>query len=221
MRSLTRHSEQPYGIYSAPVGPFAMNQYLVISGREAALIDCGTSPSAFQKVAADHSSTITNIYLTHAHIDHVAGLADTKRIIDAPIWLHDAGQPVYANAVASGLMFGMRIDAPPATEKTLSEGDVIHVGEADFDVWHVPGHAPGHVAFVDQKNGLVFGGDVLFRGSIGRLDLPGCSEPAMIESLRRFLTLPDETVIYPGHMGPTTIGEERANNSILKHFNLT
>src|SRR5262249_16632271 len=132
------------------------------------------------------------IWLTHAHIDHVAGVAAVKAATGAPIYLHPADRPLYDNAEKQGTMFGVEIDQPPPPDEQLAEGQVLGVGNCRFDVLFTPGHSPGHVSFVGH--GLALSGDVLFAGSIGRTDLPGGDTRTLLESISRKLwPLADET----------------------------
>lgn len=203
-----------------PVGPFAMNQYVLVDRAEsdAAIIDAGAPPKPFEALANEEGARLSRVLQTHAHVDHVAGLAETKRLLDLPIALHPDDAAVYDHAVASGLMFGMKVDPPPPYDEPLADGQRVNVGAIELEVLHTPGHAPGHVCFYAESHGFLIAGDLLFRGSIGRTDLPGCDLDAMIASLRRIFTLPDETQVFPGHMGPTTIGAERATNPFVRDF---
>jgi hydroxyacylglutathione hydrolase len=219
--SLRTFYDGSYRILGRPVGPFAMNQYLVVAGADAVLIDAGAPPEPFARAANALDAELREIWLTHAHVDHVAGLAETKRQHDVPIRLHDAGIPVLSQAVATGLMFGMQVEPPPPPDLSIVDEQRLTVGGIAFVALHTPGHAPGHIAFYDADHGQLLVGDLLFRGSIGRLDLPGCDTDAMRQSLARILTLPDDVVVYPGHMEPTTIGEERRSNPFLREFGLT
>jgi glyoxylase-like metal-dependent hydrolase (beta-lactamase superfamily II) len=115
-------------------------------------------------------------------------------------------------------MFGFQVSQPPEADKHLADKGTVSVGSLEFDVWHTPGHAPGHVCFVDTRNHKVFGGDLLFQGSVGRTDLPGCDPSLMGPSLTRLFTLEDATTVFAGHMEPTTIGVERATNPFLDVF---
>lgn len=211
---------EPYLIAGRPVGPFAMNQYIVACTRtgEAALIDSGGDPRLFLSFAEQRGLTVTRLLQTHAHVDHVAGLAATKAATGAPILLHPDDAAVYASAPASGLFFGMRIDPPPPVDEDLSDGQVVAFGDVRLEVLHTPGHCPGHVCFVDRAASRVIAGDLLFRGSVGRTDLPGAEPAKMGPSLSRLFTLDDGFLVLPGHMEPTTIGEERRSNPFLDVF---
>ena len=139
-----------------------------------------------------------------------------KQRTDAPIYLHPAGRPLYDNAAQAAMMFGLRVENPPAFDCELAEGDLVELGELRFTVLFTPGHSPGHVCFWEKSADVLFGGDLIFQGSIGRTDLPLCNPAHMMASLRRVRDeLPDETTIYPGHMGVTTMGQERRTNPFL------
>lgn len=207
-----------------PVGPFAMNQYLVgcrATGR-AALIDAGAPPEPFLQVAAREKLEVAFIFQTHAHIDHVAGLAATRALLQAPILLHPADAPLYANCSAQGAMLGFPCPPPPPVDRPLREGQVLELGNLRFEVLHTPGHAPGHVVFWERGAAMAFVGDLIFFDSIGRTDLPLCDGAAMERSLARIAELlPDETRLYPGHMQETTMGRERRHNPFLKMMGIS
>ncbi len=202
-------------VRGVPVGALQENAYVLIddASGDAVLIDPGEEGERLVRAAEAIGGTIRAIWLTHAHVDHVGGIAAVKRLVDVPVHVHSLDRPLYDGAAQHGMMFGLRIEQPPPPDRELAEGDVLKVGELEFDVWHVPGHAPGHVALVG--NGVAFVGDCLFAGSIGRTDLPLSSPAALDRSLKRLCTLPDETVVYTGHGPETTIGRERAANPFL------
>jgi glyoxylase-like metal-dependent hydrolase (beta-lactamase superfamily II) len=197
------------------VGPFQENTYLVADARtgEAVFIDPGDEPPRLLKALRDGGFSLRGIWLTHAHIDHVGAVAAVKREFDVPVALHPGDRPLYDRAAEQGRHFGLRIEAPPPPDVELAEGDTMAVGRLRFDVMHLPGHAPGHVAFVGH--GAVFGGDCLFAGSVGRTDLPLSDPRALQHSLERLGALPSETVVYAGHGPATTIGEENRTNPFL------
>lgn len=202
-------------IRTLTVGPFQENCYLVVDpvACDEVLIDPGDEADRLIEAVEASGATLRAMWITHAHIDHVGAVAAVKRRYDVPVYLHPADLPLYANVEAQGRQFGLRLEAPPPPDRALAEGDVLHVGAMQFQVIHVPGHAPGHVAFVGD--GVVFGGDCLFAGSVGRTDLPLCDPVALQRSLARFSALPAETVVYSGHGPVTTIAEESRSNPFL------
>lgn len=197
------------------VGAFQENSYLIVdpSTQRAALVDPGAEAEELVAMVRASRATLEAIWLTHAHIDHIGAIAAIKRVWDVPVYLHPADRPLFDRGAMQAAAYGLPFEQPSAPERELAEGDVLTLGALRFDVLHVPGHAPGHVAFV--TGGHMIGGDLLFAGSIGRTDLPFADPDRMIESLERVITLPDETIVYPGH-GPTTaIGRERMTNPFL------
>jgi glyoxylase-like metal-dependent hydrolase (beta-lactamase superfamily II) len=198
-----------------PVGAFQENAYVLLdeTSGDAVLVDPGEEGQRLLDAAQSMGGTVRAIWLTHAHIDHVGGIAAIKRKADVPVHLHPADRPLYDNAAQHAQLFGLRIEQPPAPEHELVEGQMLMCGALSFRVWEVPGHSPGHVCF--QGHGIAFVGDCLFAGSIGRTDLPLSSPGALARSLDRLLTLPDETVVYSGHGPATTIGTERVRNPFL------
>jgi glyoxylase-like metal-dependent hydrolase (beta-lactamase superfamily II) len=203
-------------VVAIPNGTFAQNCYLVHprGSPDAAIVDPGEESDRILAETARRGLRITAIWLTHAHIDHVMGVAAVKEATGAPISLHPADRLLYDNAPTQGLWFGLQIGQLPAPDLELHHGEVLTLGDVTLEVRHLPGHSPGHVVFVAP--GVVIGGDVLFAGSIGRTDLPGGDLETLLEGLRReLLTLPDETVVYSGHGPPTTIGVERNTNPFL------
>jgi hydroxyacylglutathione hydrolase len=197
-------------------GQFAENCYLVyaVGHSDTVIVDPGEEPERFLAEARRLGRTITAIWITHAHIDHIMGVGEIRAETGAPIYLHPAEREHYDNLPQQGLWFGLRLGAPPAPDIPLAHGQRLRVGGAEFEVRHVPGHSAGHVCFVGSA--VLLGGDVLFEGSIGRTDLPGGDFETLIGSIsRELLTLPDDTIVYPGHGGPTTIGAERRTNPFL------
>lgn len=210
-------------IVSQPVGPFAMNQALVGCKRThtAALIDSGASPDAFIRAAEERDLTITHLLQTHAHIDHVAGLEETKRKLPLPLYLHKDDLPVYHAVPQQAKMMpqlGLSIGPLPPIDHYYTNDEILSIGALRFQVMHTPGHAPGHVCLYEKDQRVLIGGDLLFRQSIGRTDLPLCDPQKMMESLKRVLELPDDVMVFPGHMGPTTIGFERKMNPFLQNL---
>ena len=198
------------------VGPLQENCWLLadtISGK-AVLIDPGDESDVLLAAVDATGCALEAIWLTHAHFDHVGGVAGVVAARPVPIWLHPADAFFYANAASNAARWGVVIQDPPPADHELAEGDRVQLGDHLFDVWHLPGHAPGHVAFIGH--GLCLSGDLLFAGSIGRTDLPLCDPTAMHRSLMRIATLNSETRVCPGHGVSTTIGRELASNPFLR-----
>jgi len=199
----------------ATVGPFQENSYLVVdeTTNRAVLIDPGDEPERLIALVNESGATLDAIWLTHAHVDHIGGIAGVRREWPVPVHLHPADRPLFDRGAEQAATYGLELDQPDAPDVALADGDVLTIGSLEFDVIHTPGHAPGHVVF--RHGQTVLGGDLLFAGSIGRTDLPLADPAAMQESLARLCELDDATVVYPGHGPRTTIGHERATNGFL------
>jgi len=203
-------------VVGIPNGRFAQNCWLVADpdAGEAVAIDPGEESGRILAEVAARGWRVTAIWLTHAHIDHVLGVGAVRAATGAPVYLHPLDRPLYDNVAEQGRWFGLAVDALPAPDQPFAEGDRVRVGALEFVVHHVPGHSPGHVALVGH--GHCFSGDVLFRGSVGRVDLPGGDGALLMESIRRrLLTLPGDVVVHSGHGPDTTIAEERRGNPFL------
>ncbi len=203
-------------VVSLPNGQFAENCYLVADRRtrDAVIIDPGEEPAMFLAELTTRAWLLRAIWLTHAHIDHIIGVGPVHAATGAPIYLHPLDRPLYDALPQYGGWVGMQLEKPPAPGQELHSGQVLNVGAFDFTVRFTPGHSPGSVSFVGA--GLVFGGDVLFNGSVGRTDLPGGNAAALMASIHsQLLSLPDSTVVHSGHGPDTTIGVERLTNPFL------
>jgi hydroxyacylglutathione hydrolase len=203
-------------VVSLPNGQFAENCYLVADRRtrEAVIIDPGEEPAMFLAELDTRAWSLGAIWLTHAHIDHIIGVGAVHAATGAPIYLHPLDRPIYDALPQYGGWVGMQLEKPPAPDRELRPGQVLKVGGFEFTVRFTPGHSPGSVSFVGE--GMVFGGDVLFNGSVGRTDLPGGDAPTLMASIQsQLLSLPDSTVVRSGHGPDTTIGIERLTNPFL------
>jgi glyoxylase-like metal-dependent hydrolase (beta-lactamase superfamily II) len=201
--------------------PFEENSYVVWrEGRaDAVVFDPGLEPELILDFLREQGLTVTALLNTHGHADHIGGNAALKEAFpNAPLVI-GAGDAVMLSDANANLSapFGMPIVSPPA-DRTVREGEVVEYAGLTFDVREIPGHSPGHVVFVlrDEKPIHVFGGDVLFRGSIGRADFPGGDMEQLLEGIRRKLfDLSPDTVVYPGHGPVTTVAHERRTNPFV------
>ncbi|HEX8726697.1 MAG TPA: MBL fold metallo-hydrolase [Gemmatimonadaceae bacterium] len=202
-------------IHSEVVGPFQENCYLVVddASARAVLVDPGDEAGRILAMVAASGAALEAIWLTHAHLDHVGAINGVRRVHAVPVFLHPLDRPLYDRAAEVAAIYGVPFEQPEPPDRELAEGGVLTVGTARFSVLHTPGHAPGHVVFHGPD--LLLGGDLLFRGSVGRTDLPFCDGDAMEASLARVSALPPGTRVYPGHGPATTIGEELADNPFL------
>jgi len=198
------------------VGPFQENCYLIVdeTTNRAVLVDPGDEGEELVRMVRASGADLEAIWLTHAHIDHIGGIAEVRRHFDVPVHLHPLDLPYYTQLSArAAQMYGVSYEQPDGPHRELAEGDVMTCGSLRFTVMHVPGHAPGLVSF--NGEGCAFSGDLLFAGSIGRTDLPLSNPFDMDASLDRFGALPGETRVYPGHGGATTTAEEKRSNPFL------
>lgn len=209
-------------IETRAVGPFFKNGFVLgcEETHEAVLIDPGDEVDQLLAFAQRKALNIRHILLTHAHVDHITGVAAAKRALGVPIHLHRDDLFLYEKAVSQGVMFGLRVEAPPPVDVFYSPGDVFAFGSYDARPHHTPGHCPGGVCLQVGKQGSrgksLFVGDTLFAGSIGRTDLPGGDYETLIDSIRRVLfAFGDDAEVYPGHGPATTIGQERRTNPFL------
>ena len=199
--------------------PFAENSYVLhLPGRsDAIVIDPGLEPELILAYLRRHRLSLAAILCTHGHADHIGGNRAMKEAFpEAPLHIgrRDAVMLTdpYDNLSAQ---FGLPITSPPA-DRLLDEGDVAEAAGIRLETLDVPGHSPGHIAYLDRDGGQLFGGDVLFAEGIGRTDFPGCSFEQLRESIhRKFFTLSPETKVHPGHGEPTTIGHEMRHNPFV------
>lgn len=205
------------------VPPFFKNGFVIgcEETREGIVIDPGDEVDLLLEAVRQHGLAIRYVLLTHAHLDHVTGVARAKRALDAPVGLHRADQFLYDGVVQQGLMFGLKVEPQPAVDFHYGDsGAPLRFGRYSVSIHHTPGHCPGGVCLAvgreDEKTRTLFVGDTLFAGSIGRTDLPGGDLETLLASIRNVLfSFPDDTVVYSGHGDPTTVGRERRTNPFL------
>jgi hydroxyacylglutathione hydrolase len=199
------------------VGVFAENCWIVGSRRtgEAICIDPGDQPDEILALALDMGVAIKRIANSHAHIDHILGVRGVQRSTGAQFLLHEGDLGIARDSGRHAAMMLGREDEPaPDPDAFLADGDVVEVEGLKLRVIHTPGHTQGSVSFYTE--GMLFSGDTLFRGSIGRTDLPGGNyEQEMASIVDKLLALPDDTVVLPGHMEETRIGHERKTNPFV------
>ena len=212
-------------IETQAVGPFFKNGFVVgcEATREAVLIDPGDEVAALLAFAKRSGLTIRHILLTHAHVDHVTGVAAAKRALGAPVYLHRDDLFLYDRAVEMGAMFGLKVEPQPPIDLFYEPSEVIPFGTCEARVHHTPGHCPGGVCLQIGKTGTdgkeLFVGDTLFAGSIGRTDLLGGDYDVLMRSITQVLfPLGDDAIVHPGHGPDTTIRRERTTNPFVLEF---
>ena len=213
-------------VESQAVGPFFKNGFVVGCEvtNEAVLIDPGDEVASLLAFAQRSGLTIRHILLTHAHIDHVTGVAAATRALNVPVYLHRDDLFLYERAVETGAMYGLKVEPQPPIDVFYTPAHVVAFGTYEVHVHHTPGHCPGGVCLQIGKKGTtgkeLFVGDTLFAGSIGRTDLPGGDYNTLIASIRDVLfPLGDDAVVHSGHGPDTTIGHERRTNPFLAMAN--
>jgi len=195
------------------VGPIQSNCYVVgcERTREAAVIDPGGDADRILITLAKDKLRCLYIINTHGHFDHSADNKRLKEVTGAQLLIHPADAPMILNQSRGGGMWGLHVDNSPPPDRYLEEGDIIAIGDLSLKVLHTPGHSPGGISLVTDK--IVFVGDTLFAGSIGRTDFPGGDQEGLIRHVRnKIFTLGDDVVVYPGHGPKTTVGRERKTN---------
>lgn len=211
-------------IETQAVGPFFKNGFVVgcEETKEAILIDPGDEVAALLAFVEAQKLTVRHILLTHAHVDHVTGVAAAKRALRAPVHLHRDDLFLYERAVEFGAKYGLKVEPQPPIDEYYTGGHVIGFGRFEVRPHHTPGHCPGGVCLQIGRAGEagkeLFVGDTLFAGSIGRTDLPGGDYATLIRAIRTVLfAFGDDARVYPGHGPTTTIGQERRTNPFLQN----
>jgi len=206
----------------AAVAPFYKNGFVIgcEDTGEGVIVDPGDEVEQLLDFASRRRLKITQILLTHAHLDHVTGVARAKAALGVPVWLHRADNSLYENVVQQGRMFGFEVAPQPPIDHFYEGEGPLRFGRYEVRVLHTPGHCPGGVCLAVTRDGerrpTLFVGDTLFAGSIGRTDLPGGDMQTLLRSIKEVLfAFPDNTVVWSGHGPETTIGDEKASNPFL------
>lgn len=206
------------------VPPFHKNGFVVgcERTREAVVVDPGDEVEELVAVVASQQLQVRHILLTHAHVDHVTGVARAKEAFGKPVFLHRDDLPLYERVVDQGRMFGFKVDPVPPVDRFYDQNP-IHFGDYEVRVHHTPGHCPGGVCLQVGPKGEagkhLLVGDTLFAGAIGRTDLPGGNYAVLMRSITEVLfPLGDDAIVYPGHGPSTTIGRERRTNPFVLEY---
>ncbi len=210
-------------IETRSVPPFQKNGYVVAceTTRQAVMIDPGDEVQMLLDVVAQQSLQVQSMLLTHAHVDHVSGVARAKDVLGVPVYLHRDDQFLYDAAPEQAAFFGLHCGELPPIDRHYDPETVLSFGEYEVSVHHTPGHCPGGVCLAFGRRGSpkrdLFVGDTLFAGSIGRTDLPGGDYTTLIRSITQVLfPFGDDARVYSGHGPQTTIGQERRTNPFLR-----
>ncbi len=198
------------------VGPLQVNCFILADEKtkDAVVIDPGDDAGDILKIIRERSFKVRYIVNTHGHFDHVGANKAVKDATGAELLIHEGDAPMLATAPRQSAAFGMFSASSPPADRHVKHGDVIAAGEVFLKVLHTPGHTPGGISLLEH--GIVFTGDALFAGSIGRTDLPGGDLTTLLRSIRaNLMTLPDDTKVFSGHGPASTIGEERRENPFL------
>jgi hydroxyacylglutathione hydrolase len=200
------------------VSPFQENCY-VIGDEESmtgAIIDPGDEAARIALTVERVGLEISQIIVTHSHIDHVGAVAQLVDEYVCPVLMHNEAEAMLKTVPQQAMMMGMRFGKVPKVDRHVGDEEILEVGSLRLRSLYTPGHAPGHLAFLVEDEDTVFSGDALFAGSVGRVDLPGGSMEVLMRSIsERLLILPDETRVLSGHGPETTIGRERVSNPFL------
>jgi len=201
------------------LGPYSTNCYVITAGGPGCwIIDASFEPGPLIEHVRSENLVPEKILLTHAHLDHIAGLDDVREAFPGvDVWIHEDESKWLSDPMLNlSAMSGMSVTSRDP-EHTLVEGDTLTLSDSSWDVLHTPGHSPGGVVFVERSSNIAIVGDTLFAGSIGRFDFPSSDEQALYASIREKLyTLPDEIIAYPGHGPSTTIGKEKTTNPFVR-----
>lgn len=209
-------------LHSAVVNPFSENTYVIYNENQLCwIVDPGmydqNEIKQLREFIDSRGLKPQAIINTHAHIDHIFGVQALMDAYQIPFYIHQREAPVLANAIGSAMLFGLNFPKAPVATGYLNVDEPMTLGEDQLELRLAPGHSPGSVVFYYSEGGWAIGGDVLFAGGIGRSDLPGGDMDTLLASIRTQLyTLPEGTIVYPGHGPETTVGEEMRSNPFVR-----
>ncbi len=194
------------------VGALQVNCFIVYDeeSRDALVVDPGDEAGRIIRSIEDRKLVVSRIVCTHAHFDHIGAVRELKEKTGAPVMIHKGDSDIYMRADKQGALWGFQIEQPPEPDAYLHDRDEIAFGRSRFSVLHTPGHSPGCICLYGE--GVIFTGDTIFAGSVGRTDLPGSSMTELKKSFARIIGLPPETRIFPGHGPLTTVKDEIEDN---------
>lgn len=205
-------------VSSFTVGPVAENAYVVRPHEDGKLllVDPGDEAPILLKAIEDSGGEVEAILLTHTHFDHIGAVAEMAEATGAPVWCPELEAPILADPNTYMSFPGLPPLRAWEAEHTVAGGETLELGGTKVDVIFTPGHSIGHVTYSLPDHGAMFSGDVLFKGSVGRTDLPGGDPKVLLDSIAKLVDSHDpETIVYPGHMEETTLGAEKASNPFL------
>lgn len=208
-------------VHHMAMGPFQENTFIVVHDHQKiTIIDPGMSNSQeenqVKKLIGQLKVPVHQIINTHCHIDHVLGNDFCVNTFNAPLYYNSKDEYNLDRAIQMSELWSIPYKPSPKATAYINEGDTLFWGEDPIEIWHVPGHCEGHLAFIDHTNRCIFSGDVLFFQSIGRVDLPGGNADEIEKSIKRLYTLPDDYIIFCGHGPMTNIGHEKQNNPFVR-----
>ncbi|WP_188964218.1 MBL fold metallo-hydrolase [Deinococcus aquiradiocola] len=220
MTQVPVYAHGPLRVSTLVTGPVQENAVLVWGPEgQGFLIDPGDDAGQVLAWVRALEVQVQAILLTHAHFDHIGAVQPVREALSVPVYLHADGLDLYAQGAQSAARWNLPFVQPDAPEHGIVQGQTFVAGGLTLTARELPGHAPGHVVLLASTGaeGFVVAGDTLFQGSVGRTDLPGGNHDLLLAGIRQeLLTLPDDTVVYPGHGGPTSVGRERGSNPYLR-----
>ena len=202
-----------------PVGLLGCNCSIIgdEASREAIVIDPGDNIDEILALIERHGLTVKTIVITHAHIDHIGGAARLRSLTGAPIYMHEEDSFLSDQLDTQAAWLGVETPENPGIDRPAREGDTLRAGSLEATVLHTPGHTPGSISLLFASQNKLIAGDTLFRGSIGRTDLPGGDSAEIVKSIRgKLYQLPENVIVIPGHGEKTTIGNEKKTNPFVR-----